>query len=201
VNRRDPGLPLERLLARIDAYALRHPGEAAVADRFREFVRSHPDGLLRSCAPGHLTASACVVSSDHERVLLMHHRKLDRWLQLGGHADGDPDLLSAALREAREESGIERFVVWGAGGEAGTPLDLDVHEIPARASEPRHLHFDVRFLLVADADSRLRGNAESKALVWARWDEVERLSSEESLLRMLRKARESLGLVALPPAG
>ena len=71
-----------------------------------DFVRAHPDCLARTCAPGHLTGSAWIVSPDRRRTLLTHHRKLGKWLQLGGHADGDADLLAVALREAREESGL-----------------------------------------------------------------------------------------------
>src|ERR1700677_4465159 len=86
------------------------PGaESAALAQTIAFVEAHADCLLRSCAPGHLTGSAWVVSPDRSRTLLTLHRKLGKWLQLGGHADGDPDLLGVALREAREESGLARL--------------------------------------------------------------------------------------------
>jgi 8-oxo-dGTP pyrophosphatase MutT (NUDIX family) len=89
-------------------------GEASAVAETIAFVEAHPDCLLRSCAPGHLTGSAWIVSPDRRRTLLTLHRKLGKWLQLGGHADGDPDLLAVALREAREESGLARLAVVGA---------------------------------------------------------------------------------------
>jgi len=108
-------------------------------------VEAHADCLLRSCLTGHLTGSAWIVSPDRQRTLLTHHGKLDRWLQLGGHADGDPDLLAVALREAREESGLtgcgpsrRRRSTWTGTGFRN-----------ARASRPHH-HYDVRFMIEAD---------------------------------------------------
>src|SRR5882724_8687217 len=83
--------------------------EAAMTAEIIRFTQAHADCLLRSCAPGHLTGSAWIVSPDRTRTLLTHHHKLDKWLQLGGHADGDGDLLAVALREAREEGGLTRL--------------------------------------------------------------------------------------------
>src|SRR5688572_10916647 len=99
------------------------------------FLQEHPlDAHLRSCAPGHFTASALVVDAPGERGLLTHHKKLDRWLQLGGHCDGDSNFAAVALREAQEESGIEGLSI------DPRPLDLDIHTIPARTGDPEHLH-------------------------------------------------------------
>src|SRR3954463_9092998 len=109
---------------------------AMVADVIR-FVTAHPDCLERSCVPGHLTGSAWIVSPDRSRTLLTHHLKLDKWLQLGGHADDDPDLLAVALREAREESGLTRLRVVSPA-----IFDFDRHLIPARKTEPEHFHYD-----------------------------------------------------------
>lgn len=177
--------PVRDLLAR---YLEHHPEDADRVARTLALVESRPDCLLRTCAPGHLTGSAWIVSHDRARVLLTHHRKLGRWLQLGGHADGEPDLLSVALREAHEESGIETFsLVPGARGTA--PVDVDVHDIPARRDEPAHEHHDVRFLLIADADAVLRVSDESLALRWVAWDELESLAPDESLRRLAHRSR------------
>ena len=102
-------------------------------DHVRQFVRVHPDCFERSCREGHITASAWIVSADHRAALLTHHRKLDRWLQLGGHCDGEADVAAVALREAREESGLVdlRFAY---AGDAPVPVDLDVHPIPPRGA-------------------------------------------------------------------
>ena len=114
------------------------------------FVETHEDCLLRSCGPGHLTGSAWIVDVTRTRTLLTHHRKLDKWLQLGGHADGESDLLAAALREAREESGLTRL-------RAVSPeiFDVDRHWIPPRKTDPGHYHYDLRFLFEADPSELL----------------------------------------------
>ena len=168
---------LRSLLA---AYRLRWPQEAETVSRFEAFVDTHPDCFERTCRPGHITGSAWLVDAAGERVLLTHHRKLGRWLQFGGHSDGDPDPLAVALREAREESGLEVRALDEA------VFDLDVHRIPARGDEPAHRHYDVRFLVVARSD-RFRKNDESHALEWVRAGEIRSLTGEESVLRMARK--------------
>ena len=151
------------------------------ADTIR-FVEQHVDCLLRACAPGHLTGSAWIVSPDRTRVLLTHHLKLDKWLQLGGHADGDGDLLAVALREAREESGLSRL-------HAVSPaiFDLDRHSIPARKTDPEHYHYDLRFLLESDPAEPLAVSPESKDLAWVELERVSTLNAEESIGRMVRK--------------
>jgi 8-oxo-dGTP pyrophosphatase MutT (NUDIX family) len=184
------------LLLLLEAALARQPESRERIARTHRFVAEHPDCLLRSCVPGHVTGSAWIVSHDHAQVLLTHHRKLGRWLQLGGHADGDPELFAVALREAREESGLERFAT--LPGDAGRlPLDVDVHEIAARAGEPTHLHYDVRFLLLAEPAQELRVSDESHALRWVAWRELGGLVAEESLHRMARRAR---ALLRVPPA-
>lgn len=180
---------LNELLRR---YAAAWPAEAALAARFAAFVAAHPDCLLRSCVPGHVTASAWIVAPDGARALLTHHRKLGRWLQLGGHVDGEPAVERAALREAEEESGLPGMCCERWAGPELVPLDLDVHPIPARGAEPAHDHWDVRFLLRAPAGP-LVVSAESHDLRWCTPDEVAALTGEESVLRLLRKAQRLLG--------
>jgi 8-oxo-dGTP pyrophosphatase MutT (NUDIX family) len=153
----------------------------AVADT-AAFIRAHPDHLFRTCLEGHLTGSAWIVSPDRKQTLLTEHRKLHKWLQLGGHADGDPDLLAVALREAWEESGLTRLRA------VGTALfDVDRHRIPARGAEPEHWHHDLRFLIEADPDEPLVLSSESKALAWVDVSAVPGLNREESMARMVRK--------------
>lgn len=178
------------LLAR---YAAFWPDERALAARFSAFVAGHPDCLWRHCAPGHVTASAWILSADGGRALLTHHRKLGRWLQLGGHVDGEPDIERACLREAREESGMECFELVRFGGGALVPLDLDVHPIPARGAEPAHAHWDVRFLLRATRDEPLVCSAESHDLRWFTPDELPAVTAEPSVLRLADKARALAG--------
>ena len=99
------------LLDLLDVYQQRHPEESACVEKIRALAVAHENCFQRDCQPGHITASSWIVSHDHQRVLFTHHRKLDRWLQLGGHADGDTDVLEVALKEAREESGMNDFDV------------------------------------------------------------------------------------------
>jgi len=182
------------LLDTLARYEAQRPDEQPMVQRIRALVTSRPDCFERTCLPGHLTASSFVFSHDRTRFLLTHHRKLDRWLQLGGHADGDPDLLAVALREAREESGMRTFAIVDppvgpcASGIATHPVDVDVHGIPARPGEPAHEHHDVRFVLVAAADQPLIVSEESRDLAWFPLDAIDRVDGDESLLRLARKA-------------
>lgn len=176
----------EQLLADLRAYAatVADPGEAEMLAAYGPFIADHADCLERTCRPGHLTASAWIVDAARRRTLLTHHHKLDRWLQLGGHVDGNPDLKAAALREAREESGLTRI-------RAVTPgiFDVDRHRIPARGDEPEHWHYDVRYLLEADPAEPLTLCSESKELAWVELARVAMLNPSESLARMVRKTQ------------
>ena len=180
----------QALLQLLDSYHATHPDEASVTSKIRSLVRDEARCLERNCfTPGHITASCWILSPDDERVLLTHHRKLGRWLQLGGHADGDADVSRVALREAREESGMERFECLGGlgRGAADRVLDLDVHAIPARKGEPEHEHHDVRFLLRAAPGQPLVRSDESNDLRWFYRDELGGLGLDASTLRMWRK--------------
>ena len=173
----------------LERYEPRDAGQAAFRARMLAFVDAHPeDAHERSCLAGHLTASALLLDSKGERALLTLHKKLGRWLQLGGHVDGEERIELAALREAQEESGMQSFelVRWTA---ELVPLDLDVHPIPARRDEARHDHWDVRFLLRAAPGQQLRISEESNDLRWVGAEEVAGLSDEDSVLRLQRKAR------------
>lgn len=158
-------------LAAILAFALRHP---------RPFDRAIPEG--------HLTASALVVSDDGARVLLLHHRKLRRWLQPGGHGDpGETSGEAVALREALEETGLVGLALHPA---APRPLDVDVHDIPARPGEPAHQHLDLRYLVVAPASAALsRCPEETNDLRWFAWPELQTLDLDHGLQRALAKAK------------
>ena len=186
------------LLDMLELYRRVCPGEDDMVDRIVELIRAHADCFDRTCRPGHITGSAWIVSADRCRVLLTHHRKLNRWLQLGGHADGDPRAEQVALREAREESGVRGFDFVTDGGPV-VPLDVDVHEIPARHDadgrvvEDAHEHHDIRFLLVAHAGQEVRASDESHDVGWFTPDEVRELTDEVSVLRMLEKALRLLG--------
>ncbi|HEX6961284.1 MAG TPA: NUDIX hydrolase [Lacipirellula sp.] len=181
------------LLEMLDRYAARYPDECDVAERIRRLVVDHADCFDRVCRPGHVTASSWVTTPERDRVLLVHHRKLDRWLQPGGHADGQADIPAAALREAVEETGLGRLRL-SDDLAAVTPLDLDVHIIPARYDaegalvEDAHEHHDVRFLVIAEGDLTPHVSDESHDVRWFTAEELLATTDEESVLRMWRKA-------------
>jgi 8-oxo-dGTP pyrophosphatase MutT (NUDIX family) len=178
----NPGADQIAWLAAIDRYARRFPQESAAVALFGDFMRSRADAAVRESADAHLTGSAWLVSADGARVLLTHHRKLERWLQLGGHADGDADLARVALREAEEESGLPDLVVEPA------IFDLDRHRIPARGDVAAHWHYDVRYVVRACGSEDFVVSAESHALAWRSIGELAHDgSSDESLRRMALK--------------
>jgi 8-oxo-dGTP pyrophosphatase MutT (NUDIX family) len=156
--------------------------QAATRDRIVAWIDAHPDDAhRRTLLAGHLTASALVIDAGAERALLTHHKKLDRWLQLGGHCDGDANLVRVALREAIEESGIADLVI------DPDPIDVDVHTIPARGSEPEHWHLDVRFVVRAPAHARAVVSAESHALRWVGSDDLCDLATDVSVRRLFKR--------------
>ncbi len=155
--------------------------QRGTADRMLAFAQEHPDALVRSCLEGHFTGSALVVDAVGERALFLFHRKVQRWLQPGGHADGDGNLVSTAWREATEETGIDGL------GIVPRPIDLDIHVFEA-GTDPRHLHLDVRFLVVAPEAAVERGNHESEALRWVTRTEAGELDLDDGTLRMLDAA-------------
>jgi len=177
----DPRRPLwERLMAHARRELDAH--EAAMTAVTLALVESEPRCAERTLRTGHLTGSAWVADPGRRRVLLTHHRKLGKWLQLGGHADGDLDLAAVAAREAREESGLASL-----GLVTGEIYDVDRHWIPARGEEPAHWHYDLRFLLTADPAEPLVVTSESRALAWVELERVATLNPEESMARLVRK--------------
>jgi 8-oxo-dGTP pyrophosphatase MutT (NUDIX family) len=179
----------EPLLRQLERYLVRHPGERITVDHVIQFVRANPDCFERSCVPGHVTGSAWILSPDRRFFLLTHHAKLDRWLQCGGHSDGDPDSAAVALREAREESGMEHFAFAQRDASGPIPFDVDVHDFPARGADPAHLHHDIRYLLLAAPDQVPRVSSESHALRWFPVEVDHPELAHESLARLVRKAR------------
>jgi ADP-ribose pyrophosphatase YjhB (NUDIX family) len=185
VNEVAAGDAREAVLALLAAHVARvtDAHEAAMVAATRAFVAAEPRCAERSLAVGHLTGSAWIVDAGRTRTLLTHHRKLGKWLQLGGHADGDLDLARVAETEAREESGLTGLRPVGDGG----LFDVDRHWIPARANEPAHWHYDLRFGWEADPAELLVITAESKDLAWVEIARMAEYNAEESMMRMARK--------------
>ncbi|KAF1708016.1 NUDIX hydrolase [Pseudoxanthomonas sacheonensis] len=157
------------------------PSEAETVQSFLALLNEPQDPFLRERLEGHFTGAAWLVSADGGRILLTHHRKLERWLQLGGHADGDRDMAQVALKEAQEESGLPDLSV-----DADAIFDLDRHWIPERKGVPGHWHYDVRYVVRAGSDENYTVSDESHDLAWRPIAEVAQ-DPDESLSRMARK--------------
>ncbi len=168
------------LLEQLSDYLHRHPQEQETVSRFIDFVQANPRCFERDCWAGHVTGSAWLVDTTRSRLLLTHHKKLDMWLQLGGHSDGDADTQKVALREATEESGLTVHLL------RADIFDVDIHEIPARKNDPAHFHFDVRYAFSA-ADDAYVVSEESMDLAWVEIDQLEQFTVETSILRMRDK--------------
>ena len=179
----------EELLDRLDSFRPEDAGERESLERIRELVRKAADPFTRAVRD-HVTASAVVARPDGGRFLLVHHRRLDRWLQPGGHVEPeDPSVYAAAVREAQEETGVREFE--SPAGPA--VLDVDVHPIPARAGRPEHVHFDLRHLLTtAQEDVSAAAPEEVRAARWFSLEEALAAGVDASLERALRKARRAL---------
>ena len=170
---------MKRVLEQLAAADLDHVAE--VRDEVLAFLAAHPDALERSCAAGHLTGSALVVDPADGRFVVLHHRKLGKWLQPGGHADGDDDLAAVALREATEETGLAGLVV------RRPAVDLDIHEVHP-PEEPPHVHLDLRFVVEAPPGSAAAGpppgNDESHEVRWVTLADLDDLDADASLRRL-----------------
>jgi 8-oxo-dGTP pyrophosphatase MutT (NUDIX family) len=173
----------QALIALIESHALADAVEAAARQKMLDWLATAQRPLDRnSFDPGHATGSAFIVDRARQRVLLVFHGKLQIWLQPGGHAEaGENDIAAVARREAAEETGIV------FDQREGRLFDLDVHPIPARKTEPEHLHFDFRFLFQADVGA-IDKTAEVLEARWFTMQEALALPIDAGVRRMIRKA-------------
>lgn len=156
--------------------------EIVFKQQILSFVNQHEDCFERSLEVGHITASCWLLNKDASKALLLHHAKLNRWFQLGGHCDGDCDTLAVAIKEAQEESGIMNIVP--ASPEI---FDIDIHLIPENKREKAHYHYDIRFLLQVVGDEEVVQNRESKELRWIGKDRNDLPTDTPSVVRMFNK--------------
>jgi 8-oxo-dGTP pyrophosphatase MutT (NUDIX family) len=174
VNRAD-------LIYQLRSYQTSFEEEQQFIDRFLELL-THADAFQRTHLPGHITGSAWVLNESNDQTLLVHHAKLNKWVQPGGHADGDENILAVALREAQEETGIINLNVHP------TLFDIDIHTIPARADFPQHEHYDIRFVLESIPNQAIVVSEESFDVKWIALKDLGQYTNEQSVLRMRDKS-------------
>ena len=168
----------------LSQYASEYAEEKLFALQFLELL-SHPNAFQRDHLPGHITGSSWIVDPSRNYALLVHHGTLERWLQPGGHADGEEDVLNVALREAQEETGVIKFNLLQEN-----IFDLDIHPIPERRGFPQHLHYDIRFLFEADLNTRVVVSEESHDVKWIALETLPQLTNNNtSVMRMANKVK------------
>lgn len=175
------------LIEAITNYHSHFTEELAFKDRFLKLL-DHPRAFFRDHLPGHITASSWIVDPTKKFALLTHHAKLNRWLQPGGHADGEEDVVSVALREGCEETGLTSLRLISP-----RIFDIDIHPIPARNDFPQHDHYDIRCLFEAGMEEKVIISQESHELAWVHFDDLpEKTANNLSILRMAGKTVDNL---------
>lgn len=180
------------LLSMLDAHQTQDEKELADIDIIKGLIHQYPHIMNMNCEVGHITASAIIVDITSNRTLLHFHKRLNRWLQVGGHGDCERDFSLVALREAQEETGLPDLVHYPADVPI-VPIDYDVHTIPQRKDYPEHLHLDFRYVLTtSQPDSLAPADGESTQFKWLSFAEVLSLGDEidYSLHRLLKKVSQ-----------
>ncbi len=170
------------LIDLLRVYDSRFEVEKIFAAQFLDLLE-HPRAFQRDYLPGHITGSSWIVDHSRNFVLLVHHGTLNKWLQPGGHADGEENVLNVALREAAEETGLTEFKILKQD-----IFDIDIHPIPERGGFPDHLHYDVRFLFEADKNHKIIISEESHDVAWVEASKLKNLTGgNPSIMRMVEK--------------
>lgn len=171
-----------KLIQMLEDYKSEFPEESRIKERMIAFIKKYDNCFERTLEVGHITASAWLLNKDQTKALLMLHSKFDKWLQLGGHCDGNPNVLEVAIKEAQEESGI--INIKPVSQEI---FDIDIHFIPEIKKEKTHYHYDVRFLLQVTSDKKTIQNRESKELRWISQSKTDLPTDNPSVVRMFNK--------------
>lgn len=177
------------LLQQLKNHKTNFSEEKEMVEQTLAFIEKHPTSHQPNCfqrelSEGHITASAWITDESISHALFTHHAKIGKWLQLGGHCDGNTNAKEVALTEAREESGLSEFQ-----SKQPNLFDVDIHTIPAHKTNLAHLHYDIRFWFVADINMPLIVSNESKDLKWLPINEIEQYNNETSIMRMVKKCK------------
>ncbi len=171
----------KELIGKLNNYKAFNKYEEMMQNRLLRFVKKEADCFNRELLNGHVTASCWVMSDTKNEVLLIHHAKLDKWLQPGGHCDGNENIYEVAKTELKEETGLIPT------SQNDAIFDLDIHTIPERNGIPEHEHFDIRFVFIVNRNKELIHNHETKGMKWMQLKEVDKYTKEDSVLRMRDK--------------
>ncbi len=173
----------DQLIEALNNYHSTYKEELQFIPRFLKLL-TQPNCYKREFLSGHLTGSAWILDRHKKAALLTHHRKLNKWLQLGGHADGNENILEVALTEAKEESGLKNLLI-----PSSSIFDIDIHQIPKKATIQSHLHYDIRFLFFAEGRDELKISHESIDLQWVAIEDLADLTlNNKSIMRMAEKS-------------
>ncbi len=176
----------QKVLKLLDDYKTPFMEEMAMVQRAQQFAQLHPNCFDR-IDEGHFTGSAWVLNPPRTHTMMLLHAKLNMWLQPGGHADGDSDITRVVMKEISEESGVDIKNIHLINEQI---FDVDIHTIPANQHEPRHQHFDIRFLVEIDDALDIPGNHESHQIGWVPLEQVPQFNNARSFYRMLQKTRQ-----------
>lgn len=168
----------------LEQYATKDIFEANMVEKTIDFVKTYDNCFERTLTIGHITASTWITDEKQTLALLCHHKKLNKWLQLGGHCDRETNVKKVALKEAVEESGLQQFKF-----KSEAIFDVDIHKIPAYKNVAAHFHYDIRFWLIADTNEKLIISNESKDLKWLPIDDIHKYNNERSIIRMVEKTK------------
>ena len=173
------------LLFDLYLYKTKYYEEKLFLSSIIELIEKEPECFKRSLLSGHVTGSAWVVNESFSKSILIFHAKLGRWLQPGGHADGNENIPGVAARELQEETGLEKCRLFNE-----SIFDIDIHPIPKYMKIPAHNHFDIRYLFVADDTEEIKSNHESLNVKWWDLDDLEDLvKNDNSMLRLIKKTK------------
>ena len=176
----------DKLDNKLRVYLNLYPDEKKTIKTMIGFLKENPNCFERENLKGHFTGSAWVIDDTHSWILMTHHRQLDLWVQPGGHADGNENLLEVAINETKEETGLTQFKIVSE-----EIFDLDIHEVPQYKNIPKHFHYDIRFLLEANRNPNdIKISKESFDVAWIHKSAVLQKNNDSSIKRMLNKIRQ-----------
>jgi 8-oxo-dGTP pyrophosphatase MutT (NUDIX family) len=183
----------DRVVSALDGFEPRSAAEAGDVARIQSLVRSGDEDPWSRSSPVHVTGSAIVVHPDGGRVLLRWHERMQGWLQLGGHGDpGETDPFAIALRESREETGLDDLMPW-PDPDAPVLVHVAVVPVPAGRGEPEHEHADLRYLLATNRPGEATPESPLAVVRWLTVHEAMALVGEDNLRVTLGRVAELLG--------